>query len=257
VRWIHDTFFLIRDERGRAHQAAGIAQDVTAHEGSLVYVVDSGEEARRSLSLLLQGAGYEVKAFGSVRAFLDIAPALAAGCVLLDVRAPETGDLAILKELKARRPDLPVIVAGTSTHGPGLGVRAMKAGAVDYLELPHEPEQLLGAVASALADIREAAEQDRAAALARARVAGMPPREREVLDGLLAGGTNKTIARDLKISPRTVEFHRAHIMERLGARTLPEAVLIAAAAGLRPPSSPDVAIGPEDPARDSPWGTTE
>ena len=133
----------------------------------------------------------------------------------------------------------------------------MKAGAVDYLELPHEPEQLLGAVASALADIREAAEQDRAAALAKARVAGMPPREREVLDGLLAGGTNKTIARDLKISPRTVEFHRAHIMERLGARTLPEAVLIAAAAGLRPRSSPDVAIGPEDPARDSPWGTTE
>ena len=114
----------------------------------------------------------------------------------------------------------------------------MKAGAADFVEMPCEPEALLAAVASALADIKEAAADDRSAALARERLAGLSAREREVLDGLLAGGTNKTIAKDLGISPRTVEVHRAHLMERLGARTLPEAVLVAAAAGVRPPRQP-------------------
>jgi len=111
----------------------------------------------------------------------------------------------------------------------------MKAGAVDFLEVPYEREALLAAVASALADIRDTAERSSVAEIARARIADMSTRERAVLEGLLAGGTNKTMARDLGISPRTVENHRAHVMERLGARTLPEAVLMAAAAGLRPP----------------------
>ena len=138
--------------------------------------------------------------------------------------------------------------------------------------MPCEPEALLAAVASALADIRAAADREAAAGLARARVAGMSPREREVLEALLAGGTNKTIARDLGISPRTVEFHRAHVMERLGARTVPDAVLIAAAAGLRPPRVPDLPTAPErppathprgvmglarEPPRAFPWETTE
>jgi FixJ family two-component response regulator len=171
-----------------------------------------------------------------------VAPALTAGCVLLDVRSPEAGDLAVARELKARRVDLPVIATGERRGDARLGVAAMKAGAVDFLETPCEPEALLGAVASALADIRRAAERDGEAALARVRLTGISAREREVLEGLLAGGTNKTIARDLGISPRTVEFHRAHVMERLGARTLPEAVLVAAAAGLRPPQAPDVPV---------------
>jgi FixJ family two-component response regulator len=235
VRWIRDTCFPIRDERGRVRQAGGIAQDVTKHTGSLVYVVDADEDSRRRLSLLLRGAGYEAKAFASARAFLEAVPALVPGCVVLDTRAPAAGGLAIPRELKARRVDLPIIVAGSGGGDVGTGVRAMKAGAVDWLEAPCEAEALLPAVASAMAGIRDAAEADRAAELARARVATMSVREREVLDGLLAGGTSKTIARDLGISPRTVENHRAHLMERLGARTLPEAVLMAAAAGLRPP----------------------
>ena len=94
--------------------------------------------------------------------------------------------------------------------------------------------------------------------LARARIAGMSAREREVLDGLLAGGTNKTIARELKISSRTVEFHRAHVMERLGARTLPEAVLIAAAAGLRPPQAAEAPVTRASArAGKSTWGQSE
>jgi len=237
VRWLRDALFPIRDERGRVRRAGGIAQDVTAHEGSLVYLVDGGEASRRELALLLQGSGYQVKAFASVQGFLEMAPALLAGCVLIDVRAPAAGGLAVPRELRARRIALPVIVAGDGAGDPGLGVRAMKAGAVDFLETPFRREPLLAAVAGALAGIREEAEEVQAAALAAARVAGLSVREREVLEGLLAGGTNKTVGQALGISPRTVEVHRAHVMERLGARTLPEAVLVAAAAGLRPPRS--------------------
>ena len=201
----------------------------------MIYVVGAEEAAHRELPLLLQAAGYDVKAFTSARAFLEMAPALIPGCVLLDIRTPETGGLAIPRELRARRIHLPVIVVGNCDGDIGLAVQAMKAGAVDFLEVPYGREALLAAVASALADIRDTAERDSVAESARARIADMSPRERAVLEGLLAGGTNKSMARDLGISPRTVEIHRAHVMERLGARTLPEAVLMAAAAGLRPP----------------------
>jgi FixJ family two-component response regulator len=129
------------------------------------------------------------------------------------------------------------VVATSARRGDvDLAVQAMKAGAIDYLEAPYTTEALLAAVASALAGIQEAAGHDRAAEDARARVAALSAREREVLDGLLAGGTNKTIAKELGISPRTVEIHRAHLMDRLGAQTLPEVVLKATAA-LKPSPS--------------------
>ena len=108
----------------------------------------------------------------------------------------------------------------------------MKAGAVDFLPIPYDPDELLTALASAAADISQADEQDQEANRARGRIAEMPVREREVLEGLLAGQTNKQIGRDIGISPRTVETHRAHVMQRLGARTIPEAVRIAASAGV-------------------------
>ncbi|WP_195904133.1 PAS domain-containing protein [Microvirga lotononidis] len=233
VRWIRDTFFPMRDEQGRIRRVGGIAQDITHNEGSIVYMVDGNEVSRRDLCLLLQGAGYEVKSFASAQSFLTVAPVLVPGCVVLDTRSPEAGGLTIPRELKARRAGLPVIVLGESGGNVTVGVQAMKAGAVDFLDLPYQPEQMLDALASAQATIRERAGQDQAAERVKALIAALPPREREVLDGLLAGGTNKTIARDLSLSPRTVESHRARIMERLGAQSLPELVQIAVAAGLQ------------------------
>ena len=228
------TFFPIRDEQGRIRRVGGIAQDITQHDGSTVYVVDSNEASRRDLCLLLQGAGYEVKTFASAQSFLEVAPVLVPGCVVLDIRSPEAGELTIPRELKARRPGLPVIVIGEARGNVAVGVQAMKAGAVDFLDVPYRPEQLLDALASAQATIRERAERDQATERVKALIAALPPREREVLDGLLAGGTNKTIARELGLSPRTVEAHRARIMERLRAQSLPELVQIAVVAGLQP-----------------------
>ena len=233
VRWIRDTFFPIRDEQRRIRRVGGIAQDITQHEGSIVYVVDGNEASRRDLCLLLQGAGYEVKSFTSAQSFLAVAPVLVPGCVVLNTRSPEAGGLTIPRELKARRSGLPVIVIGESGGNVAVGVQAMKAGAVDFLDVPYQPEQVLDALASAQATIRERAEQDQATERVKALIAALPPREREVLDGLLARGTNKTIARDLGLSPRTVEAHRARIMERLGGQSLPELVQIAVAAGLQ------------------------
>jgi PAS domain S-box-containing protein len=233
MRYIHATVFPILDERGAIQRIGGVARDVTQHDGSMVYVVNGNKGSRRELLLRLQEAGYQVKAFASAQAFLEVAPVLVPGCVVLDTRASEAGGLTIPREMKARRASLPVVVLGEAHGIVAAGVEAMKAGAVDFLETSCRPEQLLEAVASALASIRDIADQDETAGLARTRIAALAPREREVLDGLLAGGTNKTIARDLGISPRTVEAHRARIMERLGAHSLPELVQMALAAGLQ------------------------
>jgi PAS domain S-box-containing protein len=233
VRWIRDTFFPIRDEHGRIRRAGGIAQDITQHDGSIVYVVDGSEASRKDVCLLLQGVGYEVKVFASAQRFLEVAPMLVPGCVVLNVRTPEAGALTIPREFKARRVSLPVIVIGDAHGNVDFGVQAMKAGAVDFLDTPYGREQLLDSVASALAAIHKSAETNQTGERFKVQIAGLSGREREVLDGLLAGGTNKTIARELDISPRTVEAHRARIMERLGARSLPELVQIAVAAGLQ------------------------
>jgi PAS domain S-box-containing protein len=239
VNSIRDTMFPIRDQLGHVRCIGGIAQDITIHDGMQAYVIDADPASRQNVSDVLQRGGYAVKTFSSGDEFLEVAAVLALGCVVLDTRSPQADGLDLLRHLKASASHLPVIVIGMNTGDAALAVRAMKAGAVDWLAMPYEEDTLLLAVASALADIRRAAEQQRDAEFARARIAGLSARERQVLEGLLAGGTNKVIGRELELSPRTVEIYRASVMERLGVKTLPEAVLVAAAAGVQPlPQTP-------------------
>ena len=232
VRRIRDTFFPIPSLDGRIRSVGGIAQDVTVDTGLRAYVVAAGDDARRGLVGTLHAAGYEVQAFGSDQAFLKMAGSLIPGCVVLSLG--DASGLAVLSELKVARAHLPVVAVGANGGDVGFVVRVMKAGAVDYLEAPWTSEDLLFAVRTALAAFHAEADQVRGSDEARKRIAGLSVREREVLESLLAGGTNKTIARTMGLSPRTVEVHRARVMETLGAHTLPEAVLIATAAGVRP-----------------------
>ncbi len=204
----------------------------------LVYLVLDDDVAGGRLTRLLQDAGYEVKAFDTVDAFIELAPFVAAGCVLAAAELVRCFSPARSDRRARLWPHLPVVVVSSSTGDVALAVRCLKSGAVDYLESPCGDERLLQAVGGVLDDLHRAERQDQQTHAAAARIAEMSVREREVLHGLLGGGTNKTIGRQLGISPRTVEIHRAHVMDRLGASSLPEAVTLALTAGLKPTTMP-------------------
>ncbi|MGH1588747.1 response regulator [Methylobacterium phyllosphaerae] len=189
VRRIRDTFFPIPGLDGRIRSAGGIAQDVTVDTGLRAYVVAAGDDARRGLVGTLQAAGYEVRAFADGQMFLKMAGSLIPGCVVFDLG--DANGLAALSELKAARAHLPVVAVGKSGGDVGFGVRVMKAGAVDYLEAPWTPDTVLFAVRTALAELHAEADRARAGDEARSRIAGLSAREREVLEGLLAGGPTR------------------------------------------------------------------
>jgi two-component system, LuxR family, response regulator FixJ len=195
----------------------------------LVHVVDDDEAVRDSLSLLLEAAGLSVRTYDSAIAFLKALPNLGAGCVLTDVRMPDLDGLELQRRLTELGIRLPVIVM--TGHGDvPIAVEALKAGAADFLEKPFDDGQLLAAVSSALAASQRRREEESAMAGIAKRLASLTPREREVLDKLVAGQPNKTIAYDLGSSPRTVEVHRARVMEKMGVRSLPELVRMTIAA---------------------------
>jgi two-component system response regulator FixJ len=200
-----------------------------------VYIVDDDEAVRDSLSVLLESKAYAVRSFGSAPEFLTAAPSLPVGCLIADIRMPEMDGLELQQRLIDRSLHFPLIVI--TGHGDvPLAVRAMKAGAVDFIEKPFASEAILDSLDTALSRLAAPSEQDPTAAAAEAKLALLSPREREVLEGLLAGLPNKTIAYDLAISPRTVEIHRARVMDKMGARSLSELVRLALAAGVRPNS---------------------
>jgi two-component system, LuxR family, response regulator FixJ len=198
-----------------------------------VYIVDDDEAVRDSLSVLLESRTYAVKSFGSAPEFLTAAPSLPLGCLIVDIRMPGMDGLELQQRLIERALDFPLIVI--TGHGDvPLAVRAMKAGAVDFIEKPFTSEAILNSLGTALSRLSAPSEQDPTAAAAATKLALLSQREREVLEGLLAGLPNKTIAYDLAISPRTVEIHRARVMDKMGARSLSELVRLALTAGVRP-----------------------
>ncbi len=233
IRWLRETSFPIRDEHGALTRIGGITEDVTREGGSQVYVVSARPDEARRLASLARSAGYRTRTFESAAAFLDIAPVLAAGCVLVDLRKGRQEGLSIPRELKARSIALSAIVLDASAADVTSAVVAMKAGAIDYLAVSDEETfhlKLADAIAECHGTVRPTSRDESAGA----RVARLTPREREVLVGLLEGGTNKTIGQELGISPRTVELHRAQVMSRLNASSLTELLQIALGAGLEP-----------------------
>jgi two-component system, LuxR family, response regulator FixJ len=195
-----------------------------------VYVIDDDEAMRDSLNFLLDAAGFDVTLFESALKFLDALPELAYGCVVSDVRMPGLDGIELLKRMKTRPGVFPIIIM--TGHGDiPLAVEAMKLGAIDFLEKPFEDDRLITmieiAVRQAPAAKNQALTQDIVA-----RVATLSPRERQVMDGLIAGLSNKLIARDYDISPRTIEVYRANVMTKMRANSLSELVRFAMRAGL-------------------------
>ena len=188
-----------------------------------VFVVDDDEAVRRFLSGLIASVGLRIEAYASAREFLDACDPDRPGCLLLDIRMPDMSGLELQKELKSRGIHLPVIIL--TGHGDvQVAVRAMKAGAVDFLEKPFNNQQLLDRVQQAVAENTRASDSRVRQDEIKARVARLTPREREVLDLVAAGETNKGVARSLDISEKTVEIHRAHVMEKMQANSLADLV---------------------------------
>ncbi len=195
----------------------------------LVHLVDDDAAIRRSVSFALKTSGYRVQVYESGSEFLKAAPKLKTGCILLDIRMPGMDGLEVQEALKAKGVTLPVIIM--TGHGDvSLAVRAMKAGALDFIEKPFPKAVLLAAIEQGIGSLEHSAAMREQAGEAAVKLQSLTPREREVLDGLARGLPNKSIAYDLGISPRTVEIHRANVMSKLGAKSLSEALRIAFAA---------------------------
>jgi two-component system response regulator FixJ len=197
----------------------------------MIHLVDDDEAIRRSASFMLRTSGYTVKTYLSGVEFLDAVGDITPGCILLDVRMPGMDGIEVQQTLRQRGIFLPVIVL--TGHGDvNIAVQAMKAGAVDFIEKPFEKAILLRAIESGLERLEESGRNLARAEEAQARLQILTPREQDVLQGLVRGHPNKTIAYDLGISPRTVEIHRSNLMTKLDVSSLSEALRIAFAAGL-------------------------
>ncbi|HWD27994.1 MAG TPA: response regulator [Rhizomicrobium sp.] len=195
----------------------------------LIFLVDDDPDVRDSMRALLESADYQVKDFGSAKDFLADR-GTHGHCLIADIRMPEMDGLALQEEVVRRKLGLPVIII--TGHGDvPLAVRAMKAGAIDFIEKPFDDEMMLSSIHRAL-EIGSKTRSEAAEAAAAERLLGLlTPRERNVLDQLVVGRSNKVAAYELGISPRTIEIHRAHIMDKMNARSLSDLVRISLAAG--------------------------
>ena len=196
----------------------------------VVHVIDDDQGVRESLSFLLATAGLAVRTFESAVAFIEALETIGHGCVITDVRMPGMSGIELMSELGRRGVSLPVIVI--TGHGDvPLAVEAMKLGAFDFIEKPFDDEAIIGAVRAALTKYEASGKDEGRRAEVLAKRATLSQRERQVLDGLVSGHPNKTIAYDLGISPRTVEVYRANVMSKMAATSLSELVRMTIVAG--------------------------
>ncbi len=193
---------------------------------AVVHLIDDDDGVRQSLAFLLTTAGLAVRVYELGVAFLAALNTLQPGCIVSDVRMPGIDGLELQRRLKDLGVHLPVIIITGHADVP-LAVEAMKAGAIDFIEKPFDDELLLAAIQVALDRYDEIGHRETEIAQIQAKLQSLSAREREVLDGLLAGYPNKTIAYDLKLSPRTVEVHRANVMTKMGATSLSSLVRMA------------------------------
>ena len=195
----------------------------------VVHIVDDEEPVRRSLAFLLTMAGFTVRVHESATGFLAVAPNIGNGCLVTDLRMPDMSGVELLRRLQAARASLPTIVI--TGHGDvPMAVEAMKAGALDFIEKPFEDETLIEAIKRAATRLTTNSDEAHDLETIRLRLSQLTDRERQVLAGVVAGLPNKSIAYDLDISPRTVEVHRASVMSKMQAKSLPELVRMAVAA---------------------------
>jgi two-component system response regulator FixJ len=197
----------------------------------VVHVIDDDEAMRKSLAFMLRAAKLEVQTYATATDFLEHLPQAKLGCIVTDIRMPGISGIDLLKRLRELEVAMPVIVI--TGHGDvPLAVQAMKEGAIDFLEKPFEEEAMLAAIRAAFAAHAANADRQRAVADIRERLASLSTREREVLEGLVAGQANKVIAYNLGISPRTVEIYRANVMTKMQASSLSELVRMALIGGV-------------------------
>ena len=203
----------------------------------VVHVIDDDEAIRESLAFLLESAQLDVKTYESANAFLETLSREAHGCVVTDIRMPGVSGIELLRQLKTMGVPLPVIVITGHADVP-LAVEAMKSGAVDFIEKPFDDDAFLATIRSALRQHEKDARREAERSEIHSRLAALSGRERQVLEGLVAGYPNKTIAFDLGISARTVEIYRANVMTKMQANSLSDLVRMALVAGVLAPGTP-------------------
>lgn len=198
----------------------------------LVYVVDDEREMRISLSFMLKTFGIASRPFAAAEDFLAEVSDLRPGCLIVDIRMPSKDGLSLLAEMAAAGMHWQTIVI-TGHADVSIAVRSMKLGAVDFLEKPFKEEDLLAALDRAFSALSRTAAEHELADRARSAIQSLTPRERDVLEGLVDGLSNKEIAARLGLSPRTVEMHRTNLMRRAGAGSMSELLSLAYSAGIR------------------------
>lgn len=191
-----------------------------------VHVVDDDAAMRDSVAFLLDSADMACRTYESAEALLDALPSISAGCILTDVRMPGLSGMDLVRRLKSMSIELPVIVMTGHADVP-LAIEALKSGVVDFIEKPFDDEILISALRDALSRGEQTARRGQERSVVQERLDRLSPRERDVLNGLVAGKANKVIAFDLGISPRTVELYRANLMTKMQAGSLSELVRMA------------------------------